>query len=377
MNGIFCALDGLLFYVFFEASLVPLYLIIGVWGGPGRIRAAYRFFLFTLAGSLLLLVAVIALFLHANGSFSILDWHRTPLDLDTQTWIFLAFFAAFAVKLPMWPLHTWLPEAHGEAPTGGSIVLAAIALKLGAYGFLRFVLPIVPDASRALSWLVIALSLIAIVYIGLVALAQTDLKKLVAYSSIAHMGFVTLGAFTAIEAGSTFDDALGVIGALIQMVSHGIVAAALFFCIGALYDRTHSRQVDDYGGIIKVMPKFAAFFMLFSLANIGMPGTSSFIGEFLVILSTLEYNFWAALAAALTLIISAGYMLRMYQRVIFGDMTNRALLAIGDLDAREFLVLSLLALATLAIGFYPQPLIEIMRVSVDELLRVAAIGKVF
>ncbi|MDR1276618.1 MAG: NADH-quinone oxidoreductase subunit M [Candidatus Accumulibacter sp.] len=377
MNGIFCALDGMLFYVFFEASLIPLYLIIGVWGGPNRVRAAYRFILFTLAGSLLLLVAFIALFLIAGGSFSIADWHRVSIDEATQTWIFLAFLAAFGVKLPMWPLHTWLPEAHVEAPTGGSIVLAAIALKLGAYGFLRFSLPIVPDAARALSWLVVALSLVAVVYIGLVALAQTDMKKLVAYSSIAHMGFVTLGAFAALDAGVSFDRSLGVIGALIQMVSHGIVAAAMFYCIGALYERTHSRQIADYGGVVRVMPKFSAFFLLFSMANIGMPGTSSFIGEVLVIFAALEYNFWAALAAALTLVIGAAYTLRMYQRVIFGEVTNPALSESRDVDRREFAVLSLLALGTLAIGLYPQPLIEVLRVSVDELLRHAAVAKFF
>jgi len=290
LNGIFCATDGILFYVFFEASLIPLYLIIGIWGGPNRVYAAFKFFLFTLMGSLLFLIALIYLFIHSGGSFAIQDWQQMPIPKEPQTWIFLAFLVAFAVKVPMWPVHTWLPDAHVEAPTGGSIVLAAIALKLGAYGFLRFSLPIAPDASHALSGLVLGLSLIAIIYIGLIALVQEDMKKLVAYSSIAHMGFVTLGFF--------MFSALGVEGALVQMVSHGFIAGAMFYCIGVMYDRVHSRRIADYGGVVNTMPKFAAFFMLFAMANAGLPATSGFVGEFMVIMAAVKFNFWVAFAAA-------------------------------------------------------------------------------
>ena len=368
LNGIFCSLDGVLFYVFFEASLIPLYLIIGIWGGPNRVYAAFKFFLFTLMGSLLLLIALLYLFIQSSGSFSILDWHKQELSLTAQTWIFLAFLIAFAVKVPMWPVHTWLPDAHVEAPTGGSIVLAAIALKLGAYGFLRFSLPIAPDAAHELSWLVIALSLIAIVYIGFVALVQEDMKKLVAYSSIAHMGFVTLGFF--------MFSAMGIEGALVQMVSHGFVSGAMFFCIGVMYDRVHSRQIADYGGVVNTMPKFAAFFMLFAMANAGLPATSGFVGEFMVILGAVKYNFWVAFAAATSLIVGAAYTLWMYKRVIFGAVGNHHVEELTDINGREFLVLALLAIGTLGMGLYPQPFTEVMHSSVNELLRHISISKI-
>ena len=347
LNGIFAALDGMLFYVFFEASLIPLYLIIGVWGGPRRVYAAFKFFLFTLMGSLLFLLALIYLYIQSGHSFSILDWHKLPLDMVSQMGIFLALLAAFAVKVPMWPVHTWLPDAHVEAPTGGSIVLAAIALKLGAYGFLRFSLPIAPDAAHELSGLIVGLSLIAVIYIGLVALVQEDMKKLVAYSSIAHMGFVTLGFFMfgapAAEGALGQGSALAVEGALVQMVSHGFVAGAMFYCIGVMYDRVHSRQIADYGGVVNTMPKFAAFFMLFAMANAGLPATSGFVGEFMVILAAVKYNFWVALAAATTLITGAAYTLWMYKRVVFGAVTNHHVAELTDINAREFLVLALLA----------------------------------
>ena len=368
MNGIFAALDGMLFYVFFEASLIPLYLIIGVWGGPKRVYAAFKFFLFTLAGSLLFLIALIYLFLQSGGSFSILDWHKMPIAMVPQMWIFLAFLVAFAVKVPMWPVHTWLPDAHVEAPTGGSIVLAAIALKLGAYGFLRFSLPIAPDASHELSGFIIGLSLIAIVYIGLVALVQEDMKKLVAYSSIAHMGFVTLGFF--------IFSALGIEGALVQMVSHGFIAGAMFYCIGVMYDRVHSRQIVDYGGVVNTMPKFAAFFMLFAMANAGLPATSGFVGEFMVILAAVKFNFWVAFAAATTMIVGAAYTLWMYKRVVFGAVANHHVAEFTDISAREFLVLSLLAAGALGLGLYPQPFTEVMHSSVNELLRHIAVSKI-
>ncbi len=380
MNGIFASLDGVLFYVFFESSLIPLYLIIGVWGGPRRVYAAFKFFLFTLAGSLLFLISLIYLFLHSGGSFSILDWHKMPLGMVPQMWIFLAFLVAFAVKVPMWPVHTWLPDAHVEAPTGGSIVLAAIALKLGAYGFLRFSLPIAPDASHELSGFIVALSLIAIVYIGLVALVQEDMKKLVAYSSIAHMGFVTLGFFMlspstqagVLGAGS----ALGIEGALVQMVSHGFIAGAMFYCIGVMYDRVHSRQIVDYGGVVNTMPKFAAFFMLFAMANAGLPATSGFVGEFMVILAAVKFNFWVAFAAATTMIVGAAYTLWMYKRVIFGAVANHHVEELTDISAREFLVLTLLAVGALGLGLYPHPFTEVMHSSVNELLRHIAVSKI-
>jgi len=368
LNGIFSSLDAMLFYVFFEASLIPLYLIIGVWGGPRRVYAAFKFFLFTLMGSLLFLVSLIYLFIHSGGSFSILDWHKLPLGLDEQIWIFLAFLVAFAVKVPMWPVHTWLPDAHVEAPTGGSIVLAAIALKLGAYGFLRFSLPIAPDASHQLSGLMIGLSLIAIIYIGLIALVQEDMKKLVAYSSIAHMGFVTLGFF--------MFSALGVEGALVQMVSHGFIAGAMFYSIGVMYDRVHSRQIADYGGVVNTMPKFAAFFMLFAMANAGLPATSGFVGEFMVILAAVKHNFWVAFAAATTMIVGAAYTLWMYKRVVFGAVANHHVAELKDVNGREFLVLALLGVAALGMGLYPHPFTEVMHSSVNELLRHVAVSKI-
>lgn len=368
LNGIFASLDGMLFYVFFEASLIPLYLIIGVWGGPNRVYAAFKFFLFTLMGSLLFLIAMIYLFVQSGGSFSILDWHQLPIGRTPQIWIFLAFLAAFAVKVPMWPVHTWLPDAHVEAPTGGSIVLAAIALKLGAYGFLRFSLPIAPDASQELSGWIIGLSLIAIVYIGLVALVQVDMKKLVAYSSIAHMGFVTLGFF--------MFSALGIEGALVQMVSHGFIAGAMFYCIGVMYDRVHSRQIADYGGVVNTMPKFAAFFMLFAMANAGLPATSGFVGEFMVILAAVKYNFWIAFAAATTMIVGAAYTLWMYKRVVFGAVGNHHVAELTDVSAREFLVLALLAICALGMGLYPHPFTEVMHSSVNELMRHVAVSKI-
>ncbi len=368
LNGIFTALDGMLFYIFFEASLIPLYLIIGVWGGPNRVYAAFKFFLFTFMGSLLFLISLIYLFVQSGGSFSILDWHQLPLPMAPQMWIFLAFLVAFAVKVPMWPVHTWLPDAHVEAPTGGSIVLAAIALKLGAYGFLRFSLPIAPDASHELSGLMVGLSLIAIVYIGLVALVQEDMKKLVAYSSIAHMGFVTLGFF--------MFSALGIEGALVQMISHGFIAGAMFYCIGVMYDRMHSRQIVDYGGVVNTMPKFAAFFMLFAMANAGLPATSGFVGEFMVILAAVKFNFWVAFAAASTMIVGAAYTLWMYKRVIFGAVANHHVAELTDLSAREFLVLTLLATGALGMGLYPQPFTEVMHSSVNELLRHIAVSKI-
>jgi NADH-quinone oxidoreductase subunit M len=368
MNGIFTALDGMLFYVFFEASLIPLYLIIGVWGGPNRVYAAFKFFLYTLAGSLLFLLAQLYLFINSGGSFSILDWHQMPIPMGAQIWIFLAFLIAFAVKVPMWPVHTWLPDAHVEAPTGGSIVLAAIGLKLGAYGFLRFSLPIVPDASHELGWLVVALSLIAIVYIGFIALVQDDMKKLVAYSSVAHMGFVTLGFF--------MFNAMGIEGALVQMISHGFVSGAMFFSIGVMYDRVHSRQIADYGGVVNKMPKFAAFFMLFTMANAGLPATSGFVGEFMVILGAVGFNFWVAVAAASTMIVGAAYSLWMYKRVVFGNVTNHHVEEMEDISGREFLILALLAAGTLYMGVYPLPFTEVMHASVNDLLRHVAETKI-
>jgi len=360
LNGVFAALDGLLFYVLFEAMLIPLYLIIGMWGGPNRVYAALKFFLYTLLGSLLMLVSLLYLYFQSGGSFEILVWHKVPLAMTTQILLFIAFFFGFAVKVPMWPVHTWLPDAHVEAPTGGSVILAAITLKVGAYGFLRFALPIAPDASHELAGAMIALSLVAVVYIGLVALAQVDMKKLIAYSSIAHMGFVTLGFF--------IFNPMGMEGGLIQMISHGFVAAAMFLCVGVMYDRVHSRQIADYGGVANRMPMFAAFFMLFSMANVGLPATSGFVGEFMVILGAVKVNFWWAFLAASTLIIGASYTLWMYKRVVFGAVANPQVEAMQDINGREFIVLALLAISVLGIGLYPRPLTEVMHTSVDNLL---------
>ncbi len=367
MIGVFCALDGLLFYFFFEATLIPMFIIIGVFGGPNRVYAAFKFFLYTFFGSLLTLVAIVYLY-NKSGSFNILDWHTQALTMKEQILIFIAFFMAFAVKVPMWPVHTWLPDAHVEAPTGGSVVLAAIMLKLGAYGFLRFSLPITPDASQYLAPVVIVLSLIAVIYIGLVALVQKDMKKLVAYSSIAHMGFVTLGFFM-------FND-LGVQGGLMQAISHGFVSGAMFLCIGVLYDRVHSREIAAYGGVVNTMPKFAAFAVLFSMANAGLPATSGFIGEFMVILGAVEFNFWTGVASGTALILGAAYSLWMVKRVIFGPVANKHVAELTDLNGREFAILSVLAIATLLMGLYPAPIAETLQVSVTDLLQHVAVSKV-
>ena len=368
MVGVFCAADGLLFYVFFEATLIPMYIIIGVWGGPRRVYAAFKFFLYTLAGSLLMLVALIFLYYKSGGTFEIAVWHKLPLSLHAQALLFFAFFAAFSVKVPMWPVHTWLPDAHVEAPTGGSVVLAAIMLKLGAYGFLRFSMPIAPDASREYAGFIIALSLIAVVYIGLVALVQQDMKKLVAYSSIAHMGFVTLGFFVFNE--------LGVSGGLVQMISHGFVSGAMFLAIGVLYDRVHSREISSYGGVVNVMPRFAAFVLFFTMANCGLPGTGGFVGEWMVILGAVKANFWVAAIAATALIFGAAYSLWMYKRVYFGPVTNHHVQALTDVNAREFGIMAVLAIATLWMGVYPKPFTDVMHVSVTELLKHVAASKV-
>jgi NADH-quinone oxidoreductase subunit M len=368
MVGVFCALDGMLFYVFFEATLIPMFIIVGVWGGANRVYAAVKFFLYTLMGSLLMLVAVIYLYFVSGGSFDILTWHQVPLSMNEQVLIFFAFLMAFAVKVPMWPVHTWLPDAHVEAPTGGSIVLAAIMLKLGGYGFLRFSLPITPDASHYLSGFMIVLSLIAVIYVGLVALAQTDMKKLVAYSSIAHMGFVTLGFFV-------FND-IALQGGIVQMISHGFVSGAMFMAIGVLYDRMHTRQIADFGGVVHTMPRFATFFVLFSLANCGLPGTSGFVGEFMVILGAVKFNFWIGLLAATALILGAAYSLWLAKRVIFGAVGNHHVAELMDLNKREFLILGLLAVAVIAMGLYPAPVTDAMQVSVGELLKHIAISKI-
>ncbi len=367
MIGVFCALDGLLFYVFFESTLIPMFIIIGVWGGANRVYASIKFFLYTFFGSLLMLVAILYLYFKAGNSFDILTWQQLPLALDVQIMLFLAFLMAFAVKVPMWPVHTWLPDAHVEAPTGGSVVLAAIMLKLGGYGFLRFSLPITPDASHYLSGFMITLSLVAVIYIGLVALVQTDMKKLVAYSSIAHMGFVTLGFFV-------FND-MAVQGGLMQMISHGFVSGAMFLCIGVLYDRMHSRQIADYGGVVNTMPKFAALFVLFSLANCGLPATSGFVGEFMVILGAIKFNFWIGLLAATALIFGAAYSLWLVKRVIFGAVGNPNVAALTDLNRREFFMLGVLAIAVIAMGLYPAPFTDAMQVSVDDLLKHVAVSK--
>ncbi len=371
MVGVFCALDALLFYVFFEAMLIPMFLIIGMWGGPRRVYATIKFFLYTFLGSVFMLIGLIYLYIQ-SGTWEILAWHDYPLGLGVQKWLFLGFLAAFAVKVPMWPVHTWLPDAHVEAPTGGSVVLAAIMLKIGGYGFLRFSLPIAPDASAALDWLVIALSLIAIVYIGFVALAQEDMKKLIAYSSISHMGFVTLGLFIAFgifrDTGSTSGAALGMEGAMVQMISHGFISGALFLCVGVLYDRVHSRMIKDYGGVVNTMPWFAFFAVLFLMANSGLPGTSGFVGEFMVILASFKASFWYAFCAGLTLVLGAAYSLWLVKRVIFGAVANNSVKGLQDINPRESLVLGTLAVAVLLVGVWPFPLIELMATSVDHLL---------
>ena len=367
MVGVFAAVDGMLFYVFFEATLIPMYIIIGVWGGPNRVYAAFKFFLYTLMGSLLTLVAFVYLWNVSGGSFDILTWQQTKLGYTPQILIFVALLAAFAVKVPMWPVHTWLPDAHVEAPTGGSIVLAAIMLKLGAYGFLRFSLPIAPDASHSLAGLMITLSLIAVIYIGLVAIVQDDMKKLVAYSSVAHMGFVTRGFFI-------FNTA-GVEGAIVQMISHGFVSGAMFMCIGVLYDRMHSRRIADYGGVVNVMPRFATFFILFSMANSGLPATSGFVGEFMVIMGAVEHNFWIGLLAATALILGASYSLWMVKRVVLGDVANDHVRELTDINRREFVILGVMAIAVLYMGIYPKPFTDVMHVSVEALLQHVAVSK--
>ncbi len=367
MIGVFSALDGILFYVFWEAMLIPMFIVIGVWGGPNRVYATIKFFLYTLLGSLLMLVAFIYLY-HQTNSFELVDYYQLPMPLAVQVLIFMAFFMAFAVKIPMWPVHTWLPDAHVEAPTGGSVVLAAIMLKLGAYGFLRFAMPIAPDAANYLADFMITLSLIGVVYIALVALVQQDMKKLIAYSSISHMGFVTLGLF--------IFNPLGMEGGIVQMISHGFVSGALFLCVGVLYDRVHSRQIKDYGGVVKTMPTFAALAVLFAMANTGLPGTSGFVGEFLVILGALQANFWFAVLAATTLIFGAAYTLWMVKRVYFGDITNHHVAELQDINNREFLILGVLAVATIALGIWPQPLTDMTHATVNQLLAHLAQSKI-
>ncbi len=367
MIGVFAATDAMLFYVFFEATLIPMYLIIGIWGGPRKIYAAFKFFLYTLLGSLLMLVALIYLYNKAGGSFDITTWHKLPLGLPAQTLLFFAFFSAFAVKVPMWPVHTWLPDVHVEAPTGGSAVLAAIMLKLGAYGFLRFSMPIAPDASREWAWLIIGLSVVAVIYVGLVAMVQQDMKKLVAYSSVAHMGFVTLGFF--------IFNPLGVAGGIVQMIAHGFVSGAMFLCIGVLYDRVHSREIASYGGVVNTMPTFAAFALLFAMANCGLPATAGFVGEWMVILGATQANFWLGLAAATALIFGAAYTLWMFKRVYLGPVTNDDVRGLTDINGREFLMLSLLAIAVLYMGIHPKPFTDVMDVSVAEFLKHVAASK--
>ncbi len=359
MVGVFSAIDAVLFYVFWEGMLIPMFLIIGIWGGANRIYATIKFFLYTLLGSLLMLVAFLYLY-HQSGSFNILDFHALPLDMTAQTLLFIAFFTAFAVKVPMFPVHTWLPDAHVEAPTGGSVILAAIMLKMGGYGFLRFSLPILPDASHELATIVIALSLIAIVYIALVALVQQDMKKLIAYSSISHMGFVTLGFF--------IFSSQGIEGGMVQMISHGFISGALFLCVGVLYDRVHSREIASYGGVANTMPVFAAFMMLFAMANAGLPGTSGFVGEFLVILASFKVNIWYAVLAGTTLVFGAAYTLWMYKRVIFGEVANDDVAALEDVSPREILFLSLLAAMVLIMGLWPYPFLDVMHATVDQLV---------
>ncbi len=379
MIGVFAALDGVLFYVLWEAMLIPMFIIIGVWGGPRRVYATIKFFLYTFIGSLLMLIALIYMYLK-SGSYELAVFQRMPLTLNEQEFIFLAFLAAFAVKVPMWPVHTWLPDAHVEAPTGGSVVLAAIMLKMGGYGFLRFSLPIAPDASRQFDWLIITLSLIAVVYIGFVALAQRDMKKLIAYSSIAHMGFVTLGMFIGFQivstTGRTSGIALGMDGAIVQMLSHGLVSGAMFLCVGVLYDRVHSREISAYGGVVNTMPKFAAFMVLFALANAGLPGTSGFIGEFMVILASFKANLWYAVLGATILVLGAAYTLWLIKRVVYGEVANEQVAALSDLNGREFLVLGVLASAVLLVGLWPAPLLDVMRASTAHLAQQLLVSKI-
>jgi NADH-quinone oxidoreductase subunit M len=378
MIGVFAALDALLFYVLWEAMLIPMFVIIGVWGGARRVYATIKFFLYTFLGSVLMLVALIYLYVQ-GGSYAVADLQAMPLTLREQTLVFMAFLVAFAVKVPMWPVHTWLPDAHVEAPTGGSVILAAIMLKMGGYGFLRFSLPVAPDASREFDWLIIGLSLIAVVYIGLVALVQQDMKKLIAYSSIAHMGFVTLGAFAAYQifrvTGSVSGAAMGLDGAMVQMISHGLISGALFFSIGVLYDRMHSRQISDYGGVVNTMPIFASFMVLFAMANAGLPGTSGFVGEFLVILSAFRASFWYAFLAATTLVLGAAYTLWLVKRVVFGPVGNDRVAQLKDVNGREFLVLGLLAVAVLALGLWPAPLLDVMRPTIEQLVQQMMVTK--
>jgi len=379
MIGVFASMDALLFYFFWESMLIPMFIIIGVWGGPRRVYATLKFFLYTFLGSVFMLVALIFMYLKA-GEYSIAGFQSLPLTLVEQRWIFLAFFLAFAVKVPMWPVHTWLPDAHVEAPTGGSVILAAIMLKLGGYGFLRFSLPMTPDASRELDWLVIGLSLIAVVYIGFVALAQTDMKKLIAYSSIAHMGFVTLGSFLVFDiqqaTGSLSGAVMGLSGAMMQMISHGLISGALFLCIGVLYDRMHSREIGDYGGVVNVMPKFAALMVFFGFANSGLPGTSGFVGEFMVILASFKASFWYAFFASVTLILGAAYTLWLVKRVIFGPVGNDHVAEMQDLNSREFLILGVLAVAVLFFGLWPAPITNVMESSVKHLIEQIVITKI-
>ena len=371
MVGVFSAMDALLFYVFFEAMLIPMFLVIGMWGGPRKVYATIKFFLYTFLGSVFMLIGLIYLYIQ-SGSWSILDWHQFPLTLEVQKWLFIGFLAAFSVKIPMWPVHTWLPDAHVEAPTGGSVILAAIMLKIGGYGFIRFSLPITPDASAALDWLIIGLSLIAVVYIGFVALVQQDMKKLIAYSSISHMGFVTLGLFVAFGVFQNTEGgrgaALGVEGAMVQMISHGFISGALFLCVGVLYDRMHSRMIADYGGVANSMPWFAMFAVLFFMANAGLPGTSGFVGEFMVILAAFQANFWYAFLAAMTLILGAAYSLWLVKRVIFGEIVNKKVAKLEDINAREGFLLGIIAVAVLLVGLWPDPLVNLMHASVDQLL---------
>ena len=378
MIGVFCALDAILFYVFWEAMLIPMFIIIGIWGGANRVYATIKFFLYTFLGSVFMLIALIYMFTKGS-SFNILDLHGLKLGITEQIYIFLAFLIAFAVKVPMWPVHTWLPDAHVEAPTGGSVILAAIMLKMGTYGFVRFSMPIAPDASNQLDWLMITLSLIAVVYIAFVALVQKDMKKLIAYSSISHMGFVTLGFFivyTIVDnTGSTSGAAMGIEGALVQMISHGFVSGAMFLCVGVMYDRMHSREIADYGGVVNTMPTFAAFMVLFAMANAGLPGTSGFVGEFMVILAAFKANFWIAFCAATTLIFGAAYTLWMVKRVIFGDIKNDNVKALKDLNNREFLVLGILAFVVLLVGVWPAPLLEVMSASVEHLVGQITVSK--